>query len=88
MAMTAGGNGGDAGMQMPSCTDSWISVPASTRRGNLDAEPLESRALGVFDDSAAIEAFGLGMMTFIAPSLWPFHSKTISPRMRRSNRNA
>ena len=64
MVTAAGGNGIDASIQVSSCPGSWISVPALPPRGDLDAALSNSGALGAIGDSAVINAFGLGAMSF------------------------
>ena len=80
MVTAAGGNGTDAGIQVSSCPGSWISVPASPPRGELDAGLPNSRALGAVGDSAVIDAFGLGAMSInVAPRTADQFKKHLPP---------
>ena len=63
MITAAGGNGHQVGLQIAGLPGQWFTAPATPPKGDL-GENSNDRALGAIGDSAVVDCFGLGAMSF------------------------
>ncbi|MCY4542682.1 MAG: DUF1116 domain-containing protein [Rhodobacteraceae bacterium] len=64
LVVAAGGNGLEFGIRLAGSPQRWITAHADSPIGKFDVEASADRALGAIGDSAIIDAFGLGAMSF------------------------